>query len=306
MIEIADGGQASSPGWQESFPTAVQDRPKFYYRCREAAMNTGFIGTGSMGGMLLRSFLRTWALVPGNVWAANRSKSKLEVLAADFPGIHVAGNRQLAASCDLIFLCVKTGDAAEVLAQMDPELYPGQLLVTTASAIPLKMLEDRVPCRVAKLIPSITQEIGAGVSLLMYGSRVSAEDRRLLEDLLSRISHPIVITESQARPAVGLASGGPALIAYLLQSMAQEAARSNPELSFELASTLVRETAAATMRLMTEARMNEDEVIRRVAVPGGMTALGVEILSRYVPQAWQAVFGETGERERKQRERLVL
>jgi len=306
MIEVADAGRASSPGWQESFPTAVQDRPKFYYRCREAAMNTGFIGTGSMRGMLLRSFLRTWALVPGNVWAANRSQGKLDALIADFPGIHVAGNRQLASSCDLIFLCVKSGDAASVLAQMDPELYPGQLLVTTASAIPLKMLEDRVPCRVAKLIPSITQEIGAGVSLLMYGSRVTAEDRRLLEDLLSHISHPIVITESQARPAVGLASGGPALIAYLLQSMAQEAARSNPELSLDLASTLVRDTATATLRLMTEANMSAEDVIRRVAVPGGMTALGIEILSRHVPQAWQAVFRETVEKEKRSRESLVL
>lgn len=285
---------------------AVLERPTLYYRCREAAMNTGFIGTGSMGGMLLRSLLRTWALVPGNVWATNRSQAKIEALATEFPGIHIAGSRQLAASCDLIFLCVKSGDAASVLAQMDAELYPDQLLVTTASAIPLKMLEDRVPCRVAKLIPSITQEIGAGVSLLMYGSRVTPEDRRLLEDLLKRISRPVVISEAQARPAIGLASGGPALIAYLLESMAQEAARYNPELSPELARTLVKETASATMRLMAEAKMSEAEVIRRVATPGGMTELGIKALSQHVPQAWQSVFCETAERERQQREKLAL
>lgn len=285
---------------------AVSERPRFYYRCREAAMNTGFIGTGSMGGMLLRSLLRTWALVPGNVWATNRSQGKLDALATEFPGIHVASSRQLAASCDLIFLCVKSGDAASVLAQMDAELYPGQLLVTTASTIPLKTLEDRVPCRVAKLIPSITQEIGAGVSLLMYGSRVTLEDRRLLEDLLKRISRPVVITEAQARPAIGLASGGPALIAYLLESMAQEAVRYNPELSSELASTLVRETASATMRLVAEGKMSESEVIRRVATPGGMTELGITILSQHVPQAWQALFRETAEREKKLREQLAL
>jgi competence protein ComER len=78
------------------------------------------------------------------------------------------------------------------------------------------MLEDRVPCRASKLIASITQEIGAGIALLMYGSRVTAEDRRMLEALLGRISQPVVITEAQARPAQ---SGSPqALLAYLLQS----------------------------------------------------------------------------------------
>jgi len=269
-------------------------------------MNTGFVGIGSMGGMLVRAFLRSGALATDNTWAANRSEGKLKALAAEFPGIHIGSNRKLAANCDLIFLCLKAGDAASALAQMDPELYPGQLLVTTASQIPLQMLENRVPCRVAKLIPSITQEIGTGIALLMYGARVTAEDRKLLEDLLGRVSHPIVIGESLSRPAIGLASGGPAFVAYLLQSMAEEAVLSNPELSPELARNLVEETAAATLRLMAEANMRPEEVIRRVALPGGMTALAVEILSRYVPQAWQTMFRETAERDERSRATLML
>jgi len=269
-------------------------------------MNTGFVGIGSMGGMLVRTLLRSRAIAVENVWAANRSEGKLTALAAEFPGIHIAGARKVASSCDLLFLCVKAGDAASALAQMDPELYPGQLLVTTASQILLQALEDRVPCRVAKLIPSIPQEIGAGVALLMYGSRATADDRKLLEDLLGRISHPIVIAESWSRPAIGLASGGPAFVAYLLKSMAEEAARSNPDFPPELALSLVQETATTTLRLMAEANMNPEEVIRRVALPGGMTALGIEILSRHVPKAWQAVFRETAEREKSARETLAL
>ncbi len=269
-------------------------------------MNTGFVGVGNMGGMLVRALLRSRALADEKVWAANRSEGKLKALAAEFSSIHMASNRKVAADCDLIFLCVKAGDAASVLAQMDPELYPGQLLVTTASQIPLQALENRVACRVAKLIPSITQEIGAGVALLMYGSRATADDRKLLEDLLGRISHPIVIAESQSRPAIGLASGGPAFVAYLLQSMAEEAVRSNPDFPLELALSLVQETAMATLRLMAEANMKPEEVIRRVALPGGMTALGIEALSRHVPQAWQVVFRESAEREKSARETLAL
>lgn len=269
-------------------------------------MNTGFVGIGSMGGMLVRALLRSQALAAENVWVANRSEGKLKALAAEFPGIHVAGSRKLAASCDLIFLCIKAGDAASVLALMDPDLYPGQLLITTASQIPIQTLEDRVPCRVAKLIPSITQEIGAGLALLMYGSRATADDHKLLEELIRHISHPIEIAESQSRPAIGLTSGGPAFVAYLLKSMAEEAARSNPDFPSELALSLVQETAVATLRLMAEGNMKPEEVIRRVALPGGMTAIGIEALSRHVPQAWQAVFRESAEREKRVRETLML
>ena len=140
----------------------------------------------------------------------------------------------------------------------------------------------------------------------MYGSRATADDHRLLEDLLGRISHPVVIRESQSRPAIGLASGGPAFVAYLLESMAEEAARSHPDFPPELARSLVQETATATLRLMEEANMNPAEVIRRVALPGGMTALGIEVLSRYVPQVWQAVFRESAEREKSTCETLAL
>ncbi|HYL15604.1 MAG TPA: NAD(P)-binding domain-containing protein [Terriglobales bacterium] len=269
-------------------------------------MNTGVVGIGSMGGMLIRAFLRSEALAPKDIWATNRSPQKLDALLADFPGIHVASRSQLAARCDLIFLCVGTADTATALAMMEAELHSGQLLVSTAAAVPMKILESRVPCRVAKLIPSVTQEIGSGIALLLYGSRVTTDDRKLLEDLLGRIRQPVAITESLARPAIGLTSGGPALLAYLLQSMVEQAVQSNPELSPELAGKLVKETAGATMRLITEANMASEEIIRRVAVPGGMTALAVEILSRYVPEAWKTVFRETAEREARASESLVL
>jgi len=256
--------------------------------------------------MLVRVLLRSGVLTPQEVWAANRSQAKVDALASEFPGIHIANSKQLAAKCDLIFLCVSAANVTVALAQMNGELHPAQLLVTTAAAIPLTMLENRVPCRVAKLIPSITQEIRAGVALLMYGTRFTPEDRNLLENLLRHMSRPVAITESLARPVIGLTSGGPALLAYLLQSMADEAVRSNAELSPILARELVQETAHATTRLFSEANMTTEEIIRRVAVPGGMTALALEILSQHVPEAWQTVFRKTGERETKARESFVL
>jgi competence protein ComER len=156
------------------------------------------------------------------------------------------------------------------------------------------------------LIPSITQEIGAGIALLTYGSRITTGDRNPLENLLGHIGRPVVISETLARPAIGLASGGPALLAYLLQSMIDEAVRSNSELSPELARQLVLETAGATMRLLNEANMTTEEIIQRVAVHGGMTALALEILAGYIPQAWRTVFRETAQGQAKASESDTL
>lgn len=262
-------------------------------------MNAGYIGMGSMGGMLVRAFLRSGALAAEDVWVADHSKAKLDVLVAGYKGIHIGSARQIAQRCNLIFLCLSEADTAAVLAEMGSDLSGAQLLLTTSGRIPLKSLEERVPCRVVRLIPSITQEIGAGIALLTYGSRATEEDRARLEGLVGRIGRPVVIPETLARPAIGLASGGPALLAYVLQTMAEEAVRSNADLSPELARELVLETAGATMRLVSEAKMTTEEIIRRVALPGGMTELAVEVLSRYVPQAWQTMFRETSQRASK-------
>jgi hypothetical protein len=52
--------------------------------------------------------------------------------------------------------------------------------------------------------------------------------------------------------------------------------------------------------------MTLDQIIRRVAVPGGMTAMSIEILSRYLPQAWEIVFRETAARQKRTQETLIL
>jgi pyrroline-5-carboxylate reductase len=86
------------------------------------------------------------------------------------------------------------------------------------------------------------------------------------------------------------------LLTYLLQLTAEEAVRSNSELSPDLALKLVQETASATMRLLSETNMSTAEIIRRVAVPGGMTESALGVLSQYVPRACSALFRETARR----------
>lgn len=264
-------------------------------------MKTGFIGIGSMGGMLSRALLRSRALAPDHVWAANRSSAKLDALRAEFPGVHVGTNRDVAAACDLIFLCLKPADTPAALAEMDQDLRAGQLLVTLASLITVSSLEERVPCRAAKLIPSITQENGGGIALLEFGARATAQDRALLQKLLAGICRPLLMPGPLMRIAADLVSCGPAFLAYLLESLAQSAVADHPDLALETARGLVWDMASATLRLMSEARMTPQELIQRVAVPGGNTSLGIEILSRYLPQAWADVHRSIAAKEARAR-----
>lgn len=263
-------------------------------------MDVGFIGTGSMGSMLIRSLVRYGALHPGQVWAANRSPGKLQQLREAVPGIHT-GPTATVSACPILFLCVKPGETRAALAEMEPGLRRDQLLILLSNLVPIAGIEEQVPCRVAKIIPSLAHEIGSGVCLVMYGGRVQPEDRTWLEGTLAHISRPLVINESLGRTCADLTSCGPAFLAHVLKEMAGAAARVQQELPSELATEMVRETALATARLLTENGMSFDEIIQRIAVPGGVTHAGLGVLAERIPEAWEAVLATTRYREEQAR-----
>src|SRR5690606_27788940 len=69
-------------------------------------MNVGFIGTGSMGSILIESLLKTNALQPHQIIATNRTFAKAELLAEAHPGLKaVRTNREVALAADMMFLC---------------------------------------------------------------------------------------------------------------------------------------------------------------------------------------------------------
>jgi competence protein ComER len=64
----------------------------------------GVIGTGSMGGMLIRKFVETGAFSAGDIVASNRSPEKVRAVAMA-TGIEIATNNlDLAAASDVIHL----------------------------------------------------------------------------------------------------------------------------------------------------------------------------------------------------------
>ena len=71
-------------------------------------MNVGFIGTGSMGGVLIQAFAKSKALKPEQIIIHNRSHKKAELLAEMFPGMRSSQSAiETTVQSDILFLCIK-------------------------------------------------------------------------------------------------------------------------------------------------------------------------------------------------------
>lgn len=257
-------------------------------------MNTiGFIGTGSMGSILIESLLSAKALTPGHVIISNRTPQKAHQLAEKHPGLMVASsNADLAREATVILLCVKPLEYSVMLEQIAPVLTPEHLLITITSPIKIAHLEAQVPCAVARVVPSITNAVKSGVSLCEFGSRIQEEQRQYIRDLFSHISSPIEITEPFLRITSDIVSCGPAFVSYILQQMIHEAVEETG-ISEEAATYMTTQMLIGIADLLREEAFSLPTLQKRVCVPGGITGEGLIPLQDGIPGLFAQVFRRT-------------
>ncbi|GGG55950.1 late competence protein ComER [Paenibacillus radicis (ex Gao et al. 2016)] len=243
-------------------------------------MKVGFIGTGTMGSLLIEAFVTSGALEPSQIAVSNRTYTKALALASRFVGISaVPANAACAANSDIIFLCVKPLEFKKVVDELLPVIRPEQLVVSITSPVLIAHLEEMLPCKVAKVIPSVTNSVLSGATLCVYGSRLSAEDEARLEILLNRISKPLQIEEPYTRIVSDLSSCGPAFISCLMEQFV-DAAVEETGISREEAGKVVASMLLGTGLLLTEGGLSLADVQAKVAVPGGITAQALQLLRR--------------------------
>ncbi|MBB6673946.1 late competence protein ComER [Cohnella nanjingensis] len=256
-------------------------------------MKAGFIGAGSMGSLLVSALLRAHAFRPSDVTVSTRTSSKAERLAREYAGLRVASaNADAVRDADLVFLCIKPMDYRPVLDEIKPVLTAEQIVVSITSPVTIRQLEDIVPSKVAKIIPSVVNEVGGGASMFMYGTRLTSDDRAYLNGLFAAISRPIEIPEDEVRVASDLSSCGPAFMACLLEQFV-EAAVELTGMERSLASRLAAEMLLGTARLLSEPGSTPAELQARVSVPGGITAAALEELRAATAGAFQRVLRTT-------------
>ncbi|MCR2803217.1 late competence protein ComER [Paenibacillus soyae] len=243
-------------------------------------MNVGFIGTGSMGTLLIEAFIASGALSPAEVAVSNRTYAKAQALADRYPGMRAEfKNAETACGSDIVFLCVKPHEFIHVVEDIKPVIRPEQIVVSITSPVLVSHLEGELDCKIAKIIPSITNKVWSGASLCIYGDTMEEKDKKRLESLFTHISEPLRIAESYTRVVSDLSSCGPAFMAFLLQKFI-DAAVEETGIPRSEAVKVASNMLLGTGLLLTEGRMTPEEIQARVAVPGGITAKALQLLSR--------------------------
>ena len=156
----------------------------------------GIIGTGSLGGMLIKAFTGKGLSLPKGSWfltALPPRQRSLEKICRDWGWLLLP---EMVDQCRWIFLCVKPGDLKGLLAETGTVFDQDRLLVSTLLSPSLQELDRLLTGKIVRLYPSVTQSVGHGVNLVCFGSRVTGAEREEFIGLVDRIGKTFVVPKN--------------------------------------------------------------------------------------------------------------
>ncbi len=229
------------------------------------AMQIGLIGSGNMA----RAMARGWG---ESVLCTDVVPERAAALAAEVGGEAVANNAALAERADLVVLCHKPAQLAEVAQEIGGRVAAVASILGGVPLADLRAAYGDVP--VHRFLPSTPVQVRAGVVIHALGG---ADDEAVLERF-ARLGSLVSLPEALVDVAMGLMSNAPAYWALVAEAQIDAGVRRG--LPADQAAALVVQTMAGTAALLRAQNFDTLAVRREVTSPGGSTARGIDALER--------------------------
>lgn len=257
-------------------------------------MNIGIIGYGSMGKMLLESFVRS-ENVTGGILIANRTREKIGHLSS--MATVCGSNADLASRSDIIIMCVRPVDIRTVLEDIRDEIRPDTILISLNGSVSFGTIGKILRCKTCKVIPSLTAETGRSQTLVCHNDLMNDSDKETVKTLFECMGNVTVLPENEMGMGSELVSCMPGFIASVFDVIC-DSAKKHTSIPEEQIVSMVLNTLCATGELMIDKRMTFEEVVDRVATKGGITEEGTKVIYEKFPAISDELFEKTLEKRR--------
>lgn len=232
------------------------------------------VGCGRLGSAILEGWLKTGAVAPGDLAVLTPSE-KPAAETARAQGAAINPPRETLAGARAVVLAVKPSLWRAVVDDLGFSL-DGRVLVSVMAGVAAATLAEGAPgAAVARVMPTTGVAAGRGVASLW------AEDRQAREvalALFAPMSQVVELeAEAQMHAATAIAGSGVAYVHAFIQALARAGTAEGlpPDIATALAHGTLSSAAASL-----EAGGTLDELIARVASPGGVTRAALDVLAR--------------------------
>ena len=239
-------------------------------------MKIGCIGTGAMGGAIMRAVCKKYDVSQIKVTDKNVEMGK--AFAPETGATFVETNTDVL-DCDYVFLAVKPQFLGDVFAEIAGSISNKTVVISMAAGIKIEKLEQWAPkARFIRMMPNVCAQIGEGMTAITYKDNISEAEAKTAIEILSTAGKVEVVLEKLMDIVTALGGSGPAFVFMFIEALADAAVRCGMPRAqaYTYASQVVYGSAGMVMESGKHPAVLKD----MVCSPAGTTIEGVAALEK--------------------------
>lgn len=235
-------------------------------------MKITFIGGGNMAEVMVSAILGKGLCPSQDISVSDIDGARRQHLEKKYGVAVMSDNRLAADRGDILVLAVKPQNLAGVMAELDGQLRPSQLVLSIIAGKRIDTLCSGLnhSC-VVRAMPNTPAQIGEGISVWTATAEVSGQQKEWAGSILGAMGREIYVDdEEHIDMATAVSGSGPAYVFLFTESLA--AAAVHIGLPRDIAEELVLQTLLGSGHLIQKSGKSPAELRRMVTSPGGTTA----------------------------------
>lgn len=242
-----------------------------------------FIGAGQMAEALIKGLIKAQLFLPSEITASDINEARLKQLSDTYAINTTPSNVQAAKAGEIVLLAVKPQHIQAVVAEIGQQTSSSQVIVSIAAGIRLAKIKPyfKHSQGLVRVMPNTPALVGAGMSVIAFEPHLAAGIRQKIKAIFEAIGEVAEANEEIMDVVTAISGSGPAYYFLFCQTLAKAGIAAG--LPADIAYHLSRQTFYGSALLLKQ-KLNEEELIKKVASPGGTTeaalkkfaALGLE------------------------------
>lgn len=243
------------------------------------SVSIGFIGTGNMGGALIRGISAGNAEKKYRLFGYDINRQALDKLAAETCLTPCSSNGELVRKSDIVFLAVKPQYAKAALEEIK-DVLGNRILVTIIVGLPISWYKNILgsQARVVRTMPNTPALVGEGMTLVCFDGTQTPDEKAVVMELLRYSGMAEELEEGLMSEVTALTSSSPAYVFMFIEAMADAAVQSG--IPRQKAYRLAAQAVLGSAKMVLETGKHPAELKDMVCSPAGTTIEAVAELEK--------------------------
>lgn len=231
-------------------------------------LTVGIIGVGNMGEALLSGLLKS-GTPTSNISFAQRDDERAGFISSKY-GI-VRESLLTTAASDVVLLCVKPKDIAQLCEQIKGSIKTGAVVVSVAAGKTIEGIQNILgeDVAVVRVMPNTPTFISKGAAGISWGTAVTPTQIDFIRKIFMASGIVVEITEDLQAAVTAMSGSGPAYFFAFVEAMIEGGKTLG--LSAEVATKLATQTIIGAAGMLEESGKSAQELRENVTSPNGTT-----------------------------------